>query len=122
MKKTKKATKDKEILAARKAFLRSVWLNIEYWRKIKHPGPDTPAEEGKPWDDVQARLEGLAFSILVSLDSGMGRVGPFRVVQVGDKKERDIAGKLHDNFHDAGRIFYGIHKKKERGDGVTAPG
>jgi len=95
---------------ARQIFLKKVWDYVEYWDKESRA------------DDARSKLEGLAFSMLVILDGGATDLPGFAVVPCpheSDKKfheeegepwfrpcgeiEGDIAGSLHELFHDAGR-------------------
>lgn len=97
----------------RETFLRHVWKLIEHWN-------DAPR-----YPEPRAKLEGLAFSILSTLDCGnVGGLPGFVVAprplpddkayaiehnqnwypqNHESKVECDIAGVLHEEFHDIGR-------------------
>jgi hypothetical protein len=87
---------------ARDLFLQTVANYVDYWEK----------ESRQP--ELRAKLEGLAFSILVILDGEAASLPGFTVKplpSVEDKdwyikqgenyfdSETDIAGSLHDNIH-----------------------
>jgi hypothetical protein len=102
-------------------FLDHIWEMIEYWDKLK---PRTGARSQRE------RLEGLAFSLLVTLDGCSGGMPGFIVApsthesdkeyhkeqgenwypQNNDAKVNcDIGGTLHDDFYPAGERL-GYHK------------
>ena len=87
------------------AFLKHVWVLIDYWSKL-------------PGKTERERMDGLAFSMLVAIDGEAMAVPSFTLAPAphpDDKEYRrsqgnnwwppsgvDIAGPLHDQFHDAG--------------------
>jgi NTP pyrophosphatase (non-canonical NTP hydrolase) len=92
----------------RDKFLRHVWESIEYWDKTK--------------PNKREAMEGLAFSILVSLDGGVLDLPGFMVIPTPHEDDKeyciehgdnwfppfvlgeepcDIAGGLHEHFHQA---------------------
>ena len=90
----------------RDAFLMQVAHIVDYWENESRAG------------SVRARLEGVAFSILVALDGSAAALPGFRVSpdphesDEAFRKERgenwypndvDIAGALHEGLHDAFR-------------------
>lgn len=69
---------------------------VKYWREL-------PAEGAG--DDVTRRLSGLAFSILTALDGvSLALLGGYTVVRRrgdgGVDVQNDIAGELHDHWHE----------------------
>src|SRR4051812_9013106 len=101
--------------------LQHIWGMIDYWKK----------------DDrtlsVAGKLEGLAFSILVALDGGAGELPRFLVAAsphaddeafhreegtdwfppltlAAHTEVTDIAGCLHEEFHDVGRKMGLLHE------------
>lgn len=98
----------------RQRFLEHVWHMIDFWDK-----------EGR--GDTHHKLEGLAFSILAAIDGSACAVPGFVLapaphpldklynIKHGQKYypkaptvECDIAGELHELFHDVGRAM-GLH-------------
>jgi len=92
----------------RKRFLENVVQSVRYW-------------QGQTDQSVEARIEGVAFSILVALDGEAGDLPKFAVMPEPHPSEMDrdiangdnyfpslsrdgagdIAGGLHDRFHAA---------------------
>jgi hypothetical protein len=93
----------------REKLLRQIWSLVDYWEH----------EDRRP--DVRGKLSGLAFSILVALDGESCNVPPFIVAPMphkddqsyrqqrgknwypyndSDKVKADVAGSLHELFHE----------------------
>jgi hypothetical protein len=72
-----------------KGFLKHVAQTARYWAELPNR---TPLEVA----------EGVAFSILVALDGEALACGPYAVRPINQrgKEGRDIAGSLHERFHD----------------------
>ncbi len=97
----------------RELFLRKVWTLIQYWNS------EQVREQG-----VESKMQGLAFSILATLDGSDIDLPGFIVAPMGcaenidfskeqgqdwfpvnkaDSVIGDIGGSLHEQFHDVGR-------------------
>jgi len=90
----------------RQKFLEQVWHTINYWLN----------ESGRP--DAKDKLEGLAFSLLANIDGDSVAIPGFVMTPNNSPEDKDyyeshgqnwypddcdIAGCLHEKFHDVGR-------------------